>query len=165
MEFDCIVQQIAATINNRPLSFNLGSEEVLTPNQLLLGRNYDAILPPDNLAEVPVTVLHSHLKTVISTWFKRWESLVLPRLYQVKKWQEKAPDLTVGDICLLHQTFGKHKVVCYKYCRVTKTIPSADGLVRTVEVKYLNFPSKRGKLTTVDVRRLTLLPRAAEEAI
>ena len=36
LEFDAAIRNIASTINNRPLGFNVTEDEVLTPNQLLL---------------------------------------------------------------------------------------------------------------------------------
>ena len=77
LEFDCMLTSIASTINNKPLGFNISSGEVLTPNQLILGRAYDPELPPSNPSMVPIPALHSHLRNVVSTWFKRWETLVL----------------------------------------------------------------------------------------
>ena len=37
LEFDLTIQNIAAVVNNRPLAFNLSSEEIISPNQILLG--------------------------------------------------------------------------------------------------------------------------------
>ena len=47
LEFDLTVQNIAAVVNNRPLAFNLSSEQVISPNQILLGRAFSDSLPPD----------------------------------------------------------------------------------------------------------------------
>ena len=45
------------------------------------------------------------------------------------------------------------------HCRVHKIVPSLrDNKVRTVEVKYFNSPSKKAKYSTVDVRKLSLIP-------
>ena len=41
LEFDAAIKNIASTINNCPLGFDISEDEVLTPNQLLLGRNYE----------------------------------------------------------------------------------------------------------------------------
>ena len=45
LEFDAAIKNIASTINNRPLGFNVNKDDVLTPNQLLLGRNFDPVHP------------------------------------------------------------------------------------------------------------------------
>ena len=52
---------------------------------------------------------------------------------------------------------GKHGTLFYMYCIVTEIHPSKDNLVRTVSVRYLNLPSKKGKIIKIDVCRLTLI--------
>ena len=37
-------------------------------------------------------------------------------------------------------------------------VASRDNKVRTVVVKYYNYPSKKAKFATVDVRSLSLIP-------
>ena len=66
LEFDAALKNIASTINNRPLGFNINEDEVLTPNQLLLGRNFDPIHPPDPVMEANITVLLSHVRAIVS---------------------------------------------------------------------------------------------------
>ena len=41
MEFCCVLQEITMTINNRPLGRFIGTN-VLTPNMLIMGRNYSS---------------------------------------------------------------------------------------------------------------------------
>ena len=69
LEFDAALKNIASTINNRPLGFNINKDEVLTPNQLLLGRNFDLIHPPDPVMETNITVLLPHVRAIVSSWF------------------------------------------------------------------------------------------------
>ena len=85
LEFDAVLKNIASTINNRPLGFNTTEDQVLTPNQLLLGRNYDPILPPDSMREANITVLHSSLRNIVSSWFKQWNNTVVPQLFKRSK--------------------------------------------------------------------------------
>ena len=159
LEFDAALKNIASTINNRPLGFNVSEDDVLTPNQLLLGRNYDPVHPPNGVIEANITVLLPHVKAILSSWFLRWNNIVIPQLFKISKWTSDLPDLKVGDLCLLHLKKGKCGVQGYKYCRVSKTAPSQrDNKVRTVEVKYYNAPSKKAKYSTVDVRKLSLIP-------
>ena len=66
--------------------------------------------------------------------------------------------LKVGDLCLLHQVKGKLGLQGYKYCRVDSIVASRDNKVCTVVVKYYNYPSKKVKFATVDVRSLSLIP-------
>ena len=158
LEFDAVLKNIASKINNRSLGFNTMEDQVLTPNQLLLGRNYDPILPPDSMREANITVLHSSLRNIVSLWFKRWNNTVVPQLFKISKWEVGHPDLKVGDLCLLHQVKGKLGLQGYKYCCVDSIVDFRDNKVHTVVVKYYNYPSKKAKFPTVDVRSLSLIP-------
>ena len=133
-------------------------DQVLTPNQLLLGRNYNATLPPDSTREANITVLHSSVRGIVSSWFKHWNNTVVPQLFKISKWEVGHPDLKVRDLCLLHQVKGKLGLQGYKYCRVDSIVASRDNKVCTVVVKYYNYPSKKAKFATVDVRSLSLIP-------
>ena len=119
---------------------------------------YDAALPPDSTREANITVLHSSVSGIVSSWFKRWNNTVVPQLFKISKWEVSHPDLKVGDLCLLHQVKGKLVLQGYKYCRVDSIVVSRDNKVRTVVVKYYNYPSKKAKFATVDVRSLSLIP-------
>ena len=61
LEFDAAIKCIAFTINNRPLEFNIQESQVLTPNQLILGHNYDPVHPPSPVVEAHVSVLLTHV--------------------------------------------------------------------------------------------------------
>ena len=110
------------------------------------------------MREAKITVLHSSLRNIVSSWFKRWNNTVVSQLSKISKWEAGHPDLKVGDLCLLHQVKGKLGTQGYKYCRVDSIIESRDNKVRTVIVKYYNYPSKKAKFATVDVRSLSLIP-------
>ena len=120
LEFDSAIKCIASTINNRPLHFNIQEDQVLTPNQLLLGCNYDPVHPPNQVVEAPVAVLLSHVRTIVGSWFQRWNNVVVPNLLKIPKWSSECAELQEGDLCLLHQRKGKWSIPVYKYCRVLK---------------------------------------------
>ena len=61
LKFDAAIKNVASTIKNRPLGFNVTEDEVLTPNQLLLGRNYDPVHPPAPILVGNITVLLPHV--------------------------------------------------------------------------------------------------------
>ena len=137
LEFDAAIKNIASTINNRPLGFNVNEDDVLTPNQLLLGRNFNPIHPPEPVLESNIAVLLPHVRAIVSSWFVRWNNIVIPQLFKISKWETGHPDLKEGDLCLLHQKKGKCGSKSYNYCRFHKLIPSErDSKVHTVEIKY-----------------------------
>ena len=164
-EFDLIVQNIAAIVNNRPLGFNVSSEDIICPNQLLLGRAYSDCLPPDINEPGNIVIMRENTKAIVKSWFERWNLNVLPRLFGSGNRPNFKEDknLQPGDICLLHQKKGKHSVIGYKYCKVIETVPSRDKLIRTVKVAYFNYPSKVRKSVLVDVRRLSLIQPLSDQ--
>ena len=110
-------------------------------------------------------MMSSNIKSIVQTWFARWESNILPRLFVPgnRKGFQKQRNLQKGDICYLHCKRGKHAVVLYKICRIIEAIPSKDGCVRTVKVCYLNPPSKKRKIICIDVRRLSLIQSICDQ--
>ena len=156
LEFDSAIKCIASTINNRPLEFNIQESQVLSPNQLLLGRNYDPVHPPNHVVEAPVAVLLTNVRAIVSSWFLRWNNVIISQLLKIPKWSLEHPELQEGDLCLLHQKKGKRSLPVYKYCQVLKVIPSQrDGKVQTVQVKNFNSPLRKAKSTIVDIRNLS----------
>ena len=103
LKFDTAIKNIASTINNHPLGFNTNKDEVLTPNQLLLGRNFDPVHPPEPVLEANITVMLPQMRSIVSFWFTRWKNVVVPQIFKISKWESGYPDLKVGDLCLLHQ--------------------------------------------------------------
>ena len=85
--------------------------------------------------------------------------MVIPQLFKISKWETGHLDLKKGDLCPLHQKKGKCGIQSYKYCCVHRIIPSVrDSKVCTVEIKYFNSPSKNPKYSTLDIRKLSLIP-------
>ena len=155
----CWSLMLASTINNCPLGFKVNEDHLLTLNQLLLGRNFNLIHPPKPVLESNITVLLPHVRAIVSSWFVRWNNIIISQLFKISKWETGHPDLKEGDLCLLHQKKGKCGPKSYKYCCVHKIIPSErDSKVCMVEIKYYNSPSKSPKYNTVDVRKLSLIP-------
>ena len=105
LEFDLTIQNIAAVINNRPLAFNLSSEQVISPNQILLGRAFSDSLPPEGNEPASIAMMSYNTKAIVQSWFDRWTTNVLPHLFITgnRKYFRRDRDLQPGDICLLHQ--------------------------------------------------------------
>ena len=162
MEFHCVLTQIASTVNNRPLGYLTSEDSILTPNQLILGRNYDTTHPMVPGPEVNIAFMLPHIRNIISNWFDRWNTAVVPNMFKVSRWEVGHPDLQVGDLCLLHQKKGRHGLQSYKYCRVEELLESRDGRTRTVKIKYFNSPSNKPKYVISDVRKLTLIPKISD---
>ena len=79
----------------------------------------------------------THIRAIVSSWFQRWNNVIIPQLFNISKWETGHPYLKKGDLCLLHQNKGKCRLQSYKHCRVNRAIPSAwDAKVCTVEINY-----------------------------
>ena len=98
LEFDAAIKNIASNINNPPLGFNVNKDDVLTPNQLPLGRNFNPINPPEPVLESNITGLLLHVRAIVSSWFVRWNNIVIPELFKIFKWETGHPDLKEGDL-------------------------------------------------------------------
>ena len=162
MEFHSVLSQIASSINNRPLGYLASEDSILTPNQLILGRNYNTVHPTIPGPELNIAFMLPHVKNIVSNWFERWHTAVVPNMFKVSRWEKDCPDLQVGDLCLLDQKKGRHGLQGYKYCRVEELIESRDGRTRTVKIKYFNSPSTKPKYVVSDVRKLTLIPKISD---
>ena len=75
--------QGADSINNLPLGFNVSKDEVLTPNQLILGQNYDKIHPANTALVGKITIMLPHVRSIVSSWFTRWNNIVIPQLCEI----------------------------------------------------------------------------------
>merc|ERR1712089_3068 len=82
LEFRTIINEITTSINNRPLGILQNDQQPLTPNHLLLGRNFSPIAPGTSInADTSLLGLKDYIKDVYKTWWSRWEAEVLPKLF------------------------------------------------------------------------------------
>ena len=120
MEFKTLFDDISTAINNRPLGALQDSHQPLTPNHLLLGRNFSPISAQNFVnADSSLLGLKNYVKDVYNTWWLRWESEVLPKLFVPgSKWNKKHDNIKVGDIGILLSTkvLAGKMISIYKYC-------------------------------------------------
>ena len=107
-----------------------------------------------------------YLHNLTQRWWKLWMEQGFPTLLPYYKYKDtkRHENLQVDDICLIK--YETKVASTYRLCRVIKLLPSADGLVRTVEVRLGNKkPTRRnlpGKDLVTAVQRLVLLVPADE---
>ena len=161
LEFKTLINEITTSINNRPLGVLQNEQQPLTPNHLLLGRNFSPIAPElSTNADSSLLGLKSYIQDVYKTWWSRWEAEILPSLFiPGPEWNRRYDNIKVGNIGILLSYKGSagKMLTLYKYCKVLKVIESEDGLVRKVIVENRN-PSLKKKEVCVDIRRLVILP-------
>ncbi|XP_071486966.1 uncharacterized protein [Diadema antillarum] len=126
-----------AIINGRPItkvSDDPTDLEALTPNHLLLMKSQPQ-LPPTVTRETDVYARRRwrQVQYMSDLFWRRWTKEYLPQLQQRQKWVEPQRNLQVGDLVLLvDQTLPRNT---WLLGRVTRTLPDAEGYVRSVEVK------------------------------
>merc|ERR1712002_103548 len=105
-----------------------------------MGRNFSPTAPLTPTAGDTSTLgLSLHQKDLYKTWWSRWRSEVLPKIFTPgSKWSNQHPNVQIGSICLLisHKGSAGKMVTFYKYCKFINTVPSDDGFVRKVIVEY-----------------------------
>jgi hypothetical protein len=133
----CLVENI---INSRPLtvvSDDPNDAEPLTPNHLLHLRG-GPMLPPGEFVQKDIYCRRRwrQVQYLADVFWRRWTKEYLPTLQQRSKWLRQERNVQVGDIVLIvDENLPRN---CWLLGRLTKTLPGADGLVRTVEVKTKN---------------------------
>lgn len=92
------------------------------------------------------------METMAQGFWKRWSSEYLRTLQGRNKWQQKQPNLEVGELVIVME--DNVAPTYWKMGRVRKVIPGADGLVRNVVLKVAG----KDKLATRCVQKLVRLP-------
>jgi len=141
-------------VNSRPLtavSDDPDEIDAICPNDLLVLKSMDP-LPPGVFTADP-----SHLRkgwkqvqSLANGFWKRWTAEYLPLLSKRVKWTQTRRNLQVDDLVLVQDEMQARGH--WPLARVTKTFPSADGLVRSVEIR-----TKAGRLYKRPVQKLFLL--------
>ena len=83
--------------------------------------------------------LKGYVKDVYITWWSKWKSEVLPKLFiPGSKWNKRHNNVKVGDIGILLSSKAQagKMISVYKYCKVVKVFESGVGLVRRFIVEY-----------------------------
>ena len=159
VELQTAFYEVANICNERPMGLSKpredGCYDVITPNQLLMGRSSN-ILPDDTeIAEsLPMNARYRLVKHVTDMFWQRWSSSVSPGLIVRQKWHESSRNVRVGDVVLICDN-SKIKSK-YKMGVIETVFESKDGYVRSVVVKYVLVQKSStgdGKVTTIRVKR------------
>ena len=155
VELQTILMEVANMCNERPLGLSKprddGSYDVLTPNQLLLGRSVN-VLPDDAelVDNLPMKARYRIVNHVTTSFWKQWASTMSPVLVNRPTWHTKGRNLCVNDVVLICQSTaikGKYRLAVVEEVKV-----SDDGCVRSVLLRYAII-AKDAKPRIVHVRR------------
>jgi hypothetical protein len=154
-EYVTLGHQVADLINSRPLGV-LGevgdSLEILTPNNLILGRNSSD--NPGNWSDISSCPRLSTVNKIVNSFWTRWMQVVRPAMVLERKWNADVRNLCTGDVVLVLEKDAISK--SYKLARVTEAVPDEDGKVRSVKLVYKSYRTGTTTYTgssAVEVRR------------
>ena len=168
-EYATLGHQVADLINSRPLGV-LGevgdSLEILTPNNLILGRNSSD--NPGNWSDISSCPRLSTINKIVTSFWARWMQVVRPAMLMERKWNTEIRNLSVDDVVLVLENDSTSNT--YKLAKVTEANPDGDGRVRSVKVMYKNHKSgtteylgSSGIEVKRSVQRLSLIVPVEEE--
>ena len=145
---------IANTINDLPIGLDNiiidhKNMDSITPNRLRVGRNND--LSP--AATIEVT---GNTDRIFNSLFEAWLISHAPRLMNHPKWLSTDHDLKICDDVLFLKQDGVLSN-SYQYCMVNEIVPSKDGVICKVTVRFRNHQENVDGYTKISVRDLVLI--------
>lgn len=155
-----LLSKIEAILNSRPicaLSDDAHDIQALTPGHFMIGEPF--ILPPPinvpQQTDNSIKRMRNEQQSMLENFWKRWEKEYLTSLLQRKKWLKEKDHFKIGQIVLV----GDENQPPSRWLlgKITKLLPSKDGLVRSVVVQ-----TQKSKLTR-PVQKIVILPVATEE--
>ena len=139
-----ILTEVEGIVNARPIvaaNDDPKDYEALTPMHFLVGRNHVALPPGDFDADDKYARRWKATQAYINHVWSRWLKSYLPSLQTRTKWHRQSRDAKVGDLVLIADVNAERGH--WPIGRISATLPSQDGIVRSVEVKTANGIPKR----------------------
>ncbi|XP_055527336.1 uncharacterized protein LOC129719952 [Wyeomyia smithii] len=137
-EMTTTVAQIEACLNSRPLtplSNDPDDLEALTPGHFLIGAPLQMIPEPDLSSLTPNRLSRrQQMQRVLQSFWSRWYMEYLPTLQRIQRWPGEHPNLSVGDMVLVHE--DNLPPTKWPIARVVKTIAGEDKCVRVADVLF-----------------------------
>ncbi|XP_064625956.1 uncharacterized protein LOC135486787 [Lineus longissimus] len=176
-EFQTLIKEIQATVNNRPLTY-LSSDpnelKAITPNNLIYGHDM-SLLPHEGEDNLDVTYAgRDKLEKLaykraerLQTFKKRFYDEYLARLreqhqYELSKQNAKADIIKIDDVILVHDKDAKRRH--WKLGIIKELNRGQDGLTRSALVKTATGQSNRaiGKLYPLELTVDESIERSAQ---
>ena len=161
LQRETVSSEIVNAVNYLPLALgNVVNDhenmDLLTPNRLKLGRNNErSPVSPISIAGNLSDIMKTE-KTIFNNWFVTWLVNHVPNLMHQPKWFQSNCYIKVCDIVL----FIKHESTItnkYQYGMIHEVLPSRDGIIQKVVVKYRNDQENVDRFTTHAVLELMLI--------
>ena len=155
-----VFTRAANLLNERPIGYlpSLDNEiNILTPNNLLLGRSASAN-PGVSDAVTPSIAQRLHVvNDAVDCFWQKWTELYAPTLIKQSKWMDEARPFQKDDIVLVADSNvmkGEYRVAV-----VHEVHPSQDGVVRRVSIRYMIY-----RTVTPDMKLVNGRPSIVERS-
>lgn len=140
--FRTLMAETAAIINCRPLTLDSDSDpadpQMLSPVHLLTWKSRIMIPPPGEFQNADLYSVKCWRKTqfLLQEFWNKFRQQYLNILQCRQKWLKSIKNLSVGDVVM--DVVPDAPRNSWPLARVTRVFPSADGIVRSVEIKTQN---------------------------
>ena len=150
-------------MNNLPLGFSFENSDnntpllkIITPNMLRLGRlNSRALQGPLRLPSGPRDMMNK-VTMLYDTFYKLWNTVMVPRLIPQPKWYKSDEDLKVDTVVYFQKVENDISSV-WTVGQIESFVRGKDNKIRRVEVRYNNHNENKPRTTERSVRSLVRL--------
>ena len=150
-------------MNNLPCGYSFGRDadnspllKLIFPNMLRVGRNNSRALDgPVRMPSGPGELMKK-VETAYNTFYKLWNTTMIPKLMRMHKWFDGKAQLQNGDIVYFRK---QENELSSKWTvgKVTDIVRSKDGIVRRCTVQYQNASEDISRYTDRAARSLIKL--------
>lgn len=132
--------EVMATVNSRPLAVNSPNdpnEPMVTPNHLLTMKNGQPSSLPGSFSDQDTysRKMWRRVQLFAETFWKRWKASYLTNISLRQRWENKQPNVKIGDVVLLIEEDTRNN---WRMGIVEGVKPGPDGLVRKVTLRLAN---------------------------
>ncbi|XP_063841247.1 uncharacterized protein LOC135101332 [Scylla paramamosain] len=137
-ELQSAMFEIANMLNERPIGMKNGSDctkgSYLCPNDLILGRA--SVHTPEGVfdSSTNTRTRQRFINAIVKSFWKKWMMHYFSTLIVQQKWHCEKRNLRVGDIVLVQDS--NNLKGHWKLAEVCQVLPSSDGKVRDVQIRY-----------------------------
>ena len=137
-ELQTVFFEISNLLNSRPIGIKPGTDitygSYLCPNDLLLGRASVCVPECSFSNDYGVKARQGFINDITHCFWKRWMRDYFHTLVVRQKWHHTKRNLRPGDVVLVADSNAL--VGVWKLAQVCHALPSSDGLVRDVVLRY-----------------------------
>ena len=164
MGLQTMCKVVENTLNNLPYGYtqarsdtNQSLYKLISPNLLRHGRNNNRSIAGPVRLSTDNNKMMKDVQKRTEAWFKIFKDSCVPRLVLQQKWYRTVKDLAVGDLVFFRKTESELGDGDWTVGMVEQVLPSVDGHIRKVLVKYRNASENFDRLTPRNSRKLVKL--------